>query len=199
VLADAAGVLALDARMAVRRPDARTPRPAILPYPEDLTRRMELDGETLTVRPIRPQDAPKLIEAVAASSPIDVRFRFGGAMRTLSPDLAARLSQIDYDRELALVAEDADGRVLAVARMVGDPEGESAEYALMVRTDRQKHGLGTRLLTDLVDYAKARGFRVVWGDVARENERMLQVAKALGFRRESAPDLSRVRVVKRLD
>jgi acetyltransferase len=198
LLADADGVLALDARLAVRRPDATTPRLAILPYPDTLTHSLELEGEKLTLRPIRPQDAPKLIEMVERSAAADVRFRFGAAMRTLSPDLAARLSQIDYDRQLALVAEDAAGAILAVARLVCDPEGESGEYALIVRTDRQKHGLGSRLLGEVLGYAEAKGLTRVWGDVARDNTRMLEVAEALGFRREAAADAARVRVVKAL-
>jgi acetyltransferase len=198
LLADASGVIALDARIAVRAPDAATPRLAILPYPEDLTRPLELDGEVLNVRAIRPQDAPRLIEMVDRSDAADVRFRFAGAMRSLSPALAARLSQIDYDRQLALVAEDAAGDILAVARLVCDPEGDSAEYALMVRTDRQKHGLGTRLLSEVLAYADGKGLKQVWGDVARDNARMLEVAKGMGFRREVGADPARVRVVKAL-
>jgi acetyltransferase len=199
LLADAAGVLALDARMAVRRPDAASPRLAILPYPDQLTGQVTTeDGETLTVRAVRPQDAPKLIEMVDRSAPADVRLRFLGAMRQLSPELARRLSQIDYDRQMALVAQDASGAIVGVARLVCDPQGDRAEYALMVRSDRQKHGLGTRLLADILAYAKAKGLAEVWGDVARGNERMLQVAEALGFRRAEAPDRALVRVVRTL-
>jgi acetyltransferase len=116
-------------------------------------------------------------------------------MRRLSPDLAARLSQIDYDRQMALLAEDADGLILAVARLDFDPERESAEYALLVRSDRQGHGLGGRLLQAALDYAAERGARQVWGDVACDNARMLELAEGLGFRRRPGEDPARVRVV----
>jgi acetyltransferase len=198
LLADASGVVALDARMAVRRPDAGTPRMAILPYPETLSRQVVTTaGEPLTLRPVRPQDAPKLIALVRRCARQDVRLRFNGAMRQLSPDLAALLSQIDYDRQMAFVAEDASGDILGVARLVSDPQGQSGEYALLVRSDRQQHGLGTQLLEAILDYAGNRGLQEVWGDVARNNNRMLELAKELGFERQGAPDLARVRVVKR--
>jgi acetyltransferase len=195
LLADEDGVLALDARIAVRAPDARTPRMAIEPYPEGLIRTVELDGERLTIRPVRPPDAPKLIEIVDLCSAEDVALRFCGGVRHLSPELAGQLSQIDYDRQMALVAEDAAGHLLGVARLIFDPEGESAEYALLVRSDRQNHGLGGRLFQALLDYAAARGVREVWGDVAHDNVRMLELAHALGFRREAGEDPSRFRLV----
>jgi acetyltransferase len=195
LLADEDGVLALDARIAVRAPDARTPRMAIEPYPEALTRTIELEGEALTIRPVRPSDAPRLVEAVDFCSPDDVRMRFCGGMAHLSPEFAARLSQIDYDRQMGFVAEDADGHILGAVRLDCDPEGETAEYSILVRSDRQKHGLGGRLLQGVLDYAAARGVREVWGDVARDNARMLELARALGFRREESEDSSRFRLV----
>src|SRR6202007_1487600 len=94
---------------------------------------------------------------------------------------AASLTQIDYDRQMALVAEASDGEILGVGRLNADPQGESAEFALMVRTDHQHHGLGEQLLRALLDYAKARGLRKVWGETSCENGRMLTLARALGF------------------
>lgn len=188
LLADASGVLALDARISVRAPDPAAPRMAILPYPEHLTRTIEIDGEALILRPVRPEDAPKLVETVQLCSPEDVRRRFCGGMQRLRLDQAARLSQIDYDRQMALVVEDAAGRILGVGRLDFDPEVETAEYALLVRSDRQNHGLGGRLLQAILDYAAGRGARQVWGDVARDNGRMLELAQALGFHRQDGAD-----------
>jgi acetyltransferase len=193
LLADESGVIALDARIAVRA--AAQPRMAILPYPEELAHTIELEGERLLVRPARPQDAPKMIEAVGLCSPEDVRLRFCGGMRSVPPDVAARLSQIDYDRQMTLIAEDAAGNILGAARLDFDPEGETAEYAILVRTDRQKHGLGRRLLQGALDYAAVRGVREVWGDVARDNGRMLELCQELGFRREAGDDPTRFRLV----
>jgi acetyltransferase len=195
LLADEAGVLALDARVAVRAPDASTPRLAIRPYPEELIKTVELDGEQLVIRPGRPQDAPELIKAVDHCSPEDVRLRFCGGVRHLPSELAVRLSQLDYDRQMGLVAQNAAGEILGAARLDCDPVGETAEYSILVRSDRQKHGLGGRLLKALLDYAAARGVREVWGEVARDNVRMLELAEALGFRREAGEDPARLRIV----
>jgi acetyltransferase len=197
LLCDAGGALALDARVAVRRPDATTARSAILPYPSQLSRQIELHGEPLRVRAIRPTDAPRLIEMIDRCAPEDVHLRFCGGMRHLSPDLATRLSQIDYDRHMALVAEAANGELLGVGRLVEDPRGDTAEFALMVRTDHQNRGLGRLLLQAVLDYAASRGLREVWGNVARENNRMLGLARALGFATDDSPgEFSRVCVVK---
>lgn len=199
VLCDAEGLLALDARVAVRRPDNTTARSAILPYPSDLSREVQLGGEALRVRAIRPRDAPRLIEMIDGCAPEDIHLRFCAGMRHLSPDLAVRLSQIDYDRHMAFVAEAASGELLGVGRLVEDPQGDTAEFALMVRTDQQKQGLGQLLLRAVLDYARSRGLREVWGSVARENDRMLDLAHAMGFTSDnSSGDFSRVCVVKPL-
>jgi acetyltransferase len=199
LLADDRGVICLDARIRLRRPGETSARPAILPYPQDLERDVVLDGATLHVRPIRPADAPRIEDLIDRSTPEDVRLRFASGFRHLPPGWAARLSQIDYDREMALVAEDGDGEILGVSRVVGDPEGETAEFALMVRSDRQHRGLGGLLLRAVLDHARARGVKEVWGDVARHNDRMLELAENLGFGRRNGDDVSRVKVVKRLD
>ncbi|RAK51059.1 bifunctional acetate--CoA ligase family protein/GNAT family N-acetyltransferase [Phenylobacterium deserti] len=197
LLADETGVLALDARIRIHQPGEGVIRPAILPYPDSLVRTVDVAGDPLRVRPIRPQDAPALVDMVSRSTPEDVRLRFLGGMRTLSPELAARLTQIDYDRQMALVAEDPSGEILGVARIIIDPEGETAEYAAMVRSDRQARGLGGMLLQSVLDYARARGLRQVWGEVHRENARMLDLADHLGFQRHPSDEFS-VRVVKDL-
>lgn len=179
LLADEAGVLALDARIRVSAKPAA--RPAISPYPANLTRVLKIADETLQVRAVRPDDAPRLVDLVARSEMEDVRLRFRGGLKRLPEVWAARLSQIDYDREMALVAVDGADNILGVARMAGDPEGETAEFALMVRSDHQRHGLGRTLMDALIDYARARGYRRIWGSIARQNERMLHLARDLGF------------------
>ena len=135
---------------------------------------------------------------VDRSTSEDVRFRFGLSFNHLPPAWAQRLSQIDYDREMALVAETADGAILGVARLAADPEGETAEFALMVRSDWRDHGLGRRLLQALLDYAVTRGLRRVWGDVASDNGRMLDLCEAFGFGREPGGDPTRSKVIKAL-
>jgi len=196
LLADAEGVLALDARVGLAAADPATP--AIVPYPAGLASQATVGGEALSLRPVRPQDAPGLIAMIDRSQPRDVRFRFGGAMRHLSPELAANLSQIDYDRQMAFVAEQAGGAIVGVARLVADPEGETAEFALMVESDRQEQGLGRLLMKTLLDYAQHRGLRQVWGQVARANDRMLELCAAFDFARVADGDPGTVRVVRTL-
>ena len=197
LLADADGVIALDARIRLARPD-HAPRAAIRPYPEDLTHSVTVGDAALTVRAIRPQDAPRLIEMLNQSTPEDVRLRFRTGFRPLPESWAQRLSQIDYDREMALVAEAPDGAILGVSRLAGDPEGATAEFALMVRSDWQNRGLGRRLLQELLSYATARKLVQVWGEIDRENRPMLDMAAAFGFERQPAQDPTLTRVVKTL-
>ncbi|MFI4974358.1 MAG: GNAT family N-acetyltransferase [Caulobacterales bacterium] len=191
LLADEDGVLALDAR--ARLTDGVRIEAAIKPYPKDLEHTVELAGETLIFRPIRPEDAPGLQDLTVRSDAEDVRLRFRGGLRRLPDVWAARLSQIDYDREMAIAAIDAGGDVLGVARLAADPERESAEFALFVRSDHQHRGLGRALMTALLDYARAIGLRQVWGSVERGNQRMLALARELGFVNGHHDDPSLVR------
>lgn len=199
VLCDDKEALVLDARIGLHRPDATTARPAILPYPSHLARNIEVDGQILRLRPIRPGDAKRLIEMVDRCSADDVRLRFFGGMRRLDANLAARLSQVDYDRHMALVAETENHELVGVGRLAEDPEGETAEFALMVRSDHQARGLGHALLQAVLDYAASRGLREVWGEVAVENVRMLEVARDLGFASKiSAGGMTGVHITKAL-
>jgi acetyltransferase len=174
--------------------ETRSRRLAIEPYPAELEHDIEIDGgKRLIVRPIRPEDEPRLVELVARSTPQDVRLRFLGAMKEFPHLLAARLSQIDYDREMALVAIDAqpgagDGEILGASRIVATPENDRAEFAVMVRSDMKGRGLGFQLMKDILACARKRGVSTVFGDVLPENTTMLQMASELGFVRERTED-----------
>ncbi|MGO4726212.1 MULTISPECIES: bifunctional acetate--CoA ligase family protein/GNAT family N-acetyltransferase [unclassified Inquilinus] len=193
LLADAAGVQALDAQIRVRPPlPAGTPRFAIRPYPQRLVERLVLrDGREIVLRPVRPEDEPAIREMLQRSAPADVRLRFFSTMRSFSHEFAARLTQIDYDREMALVAEaEEDGRrvLLGAVRIIADPDNETAEYGIMVRSDLKGHGLGSRLMTEIIAYARSRGLKRIYGEVLRENVTMLRMAGELGFAREDVAD-----------
>ena len=127
--------------------------------------------------------------------------RFFAPLKGLPQSMAARLSQIDYEREMALVAEspDGDGLLVGVARIAADPDRQTAEYAILVRTDWKGRGLGYLLLTRIVALAQERGIGAVYGDVLQENDAMLRMCRELGFKVEPHPDeLSMVRVTKKL-
>ncbi len=186
LLAHPGGVLALDARIRLRPGGAVAPGLAVTPYPQHLESETALpDGRLVRLRPIRPEDEPDLIRMVARMDREDVRLRFFAPLNVLSHDFAARLTQIDYDRQMALIAAgaNADGSSdpWGVVRLASDPDGARAEFAVAVRSDMKGAGLGTLLMKRIIAYARDRGLRRVEGLVLRENAPMLTLAKRLGF------------------
>ncbi|MYN03225.1 GNAT family N-acetyltransferase [Pseudoduganella sp. DS3] len=185
LLADAQGVLALDARMSVApAASAGAARFAIRPYPEELEESAAWDGGSVLLRPIRPEDAPQHAAFFAALTPEDVRFRLFEHMPTLPPAQLARWTQIDYEREMAFIATRSGPNgpeTLGVARAVADPDNVGAEFAIIVRSDLKGRGLGALLLEKLLRYCRARGLQEVLGEALPENSRMLQLAHQLGF------------------
>ena len=202
LLADAAGVIALDARLRVRaaeRPGAQ--RLAIRPYPKELESDAKLrDGTALRLRPIRPEDEPALMEFVSRMAPEDARLRFFTPMKGLSHEMAARLTQIDYDREVALVVEPAGTKeIWGVVRYAADPDMERAEYAITVRSDMKGQGLGYLLMSRMLEIASDRGLSEIFGSVMRENEPMLKMCRELGFAIGEYPEDPEIaRVVRKL-
>ena len=186
LLADYEGVVALDARIeidpeAVERPGPN-PDLAIRPYPAQWARDIELAGHAYHFRPIRPADVTLYPDFLARTSPEDIRLRFLGARKDFPDRMLVRLTQLDYDREMAFVALDGDsGALCGIARLASDPDREAAEYGLMVRTDLQGQGLGWALLRHLVDYAKADGLQRIDGLILRENVQMLKMCQEFGF------------------
>ncbi|HSA79441.1 MAG TPA: bifunctional acetate--CoA ligase family protein/GNAT family N-acetyltransferase [Geminicoccaceae bacterium] len=201
LLADEKGVIALDVRIRVAPASGpATERLAIRPYPKELEERVMLpDGRELLLRPVLPEDEPAFQEAFARLTPEEIRLRFLAPLKTLSHVMAARFTQIDYDREMALVLAEpgvpGQSEVFGVARINADPDNERAEYAIIVRHDMTGIGLGTLLMQRLIGYARGRGIRQIFGDVLRENGAMLELCESMGFRRtsiEGEPTLLRV-------
>jgi acetyltransferase len=168
LLADPAGVIALDARLRVAPVQSTgAARLAIAPYPQDLETVERLrDGTALRMRPLRPEDEPMLQDLAAHMTHEDLRRRFFASVQGLTHVVAARLSQLDYDREMALLAE-CDGTPLGVAHFFADPD--------------KLRGLGYLLMKRLIDVARQRGIGELVGQVLRENEPMLQMCRELGF------------------
>jgi acetyltransferase len=202
LLADQDGVIALDARIRVAA--AATPperRLAIRLYPKELEEEIKLTGgRTLLLRPIRPEDEPMLIAAFHKLSPENVRLRFFAPVKELTHETAAGLTQIDYDREMALVLADRDrpgaAEVYAVARFSTDPDQETAEFALTVRDDVTGRGFGPLLMRRLIDYARERGIGEIFGHVLRENGAMLAICRSLGFEEHADPDDPAIKLVR---
>ena len=187
LFADAQGVLALDARIKVA-PIAPgvTHRLAIRPYPKALEEEFVMNGgQTALLRPIRPEDEPNHHVFISRLTHEDIRFRFFGLVHQLPHTEMARLTQIDYDREMAFVATipaAAGGtETLAVVRTVTSLDNERTEFAIVVRSDLKGSGLGRKLLTKMIDYCRGRGTRWMVGQVLNDNYRMLKFVESLGF------------------
>ncbi len=160
-------------------------RLAIMPYPRRLEQQVDWRGTTMTIRPIRPEDEAAHTALLGAMTPDDLRMRFFGSIRSFDHSQVARMTQIDYDREMALIAtaEDAAGarQTLGVVRAVADPDNETAEFAIAIRPDRKGSGLGRLLMQQIVDYARSRGTHWLIGEALRENSAMIGLARASGF------------------
>jgi acetyltransferase len=186
LLADSAGVVALDARVRVAPSGAAgVDRLAIRPYPEELEKAVSWHGQALLLRPIRPDDAAAHIAFFSRLDPEDVRMRMFVRMRELDPARLARFTQIDYDREMAFIATrtlpDGTAETLGVARAVADPDNVRAEFAITVRSDLKGQGLGTLLMQTLIAYCCARGTMELVGEALPENVLVLRLARSLGF------------------
>jgi len=192
LLVTASAVVALDARVRLSR-EARVPI-AIPPYPRWLTKTLHLaDGTPLLLRPVRPEDEPKVRDMLDRCTPEDIRMRFLSQMRHLSKLDAARLTQIDYDRQMAFCAFEAtadggEGALAGVVRLAADADLTTAEYAIMVRSDIKGQGLGFVLMQEIIAYGREIGLQRIFGHVLRENYAMLKMAHDLGFRERGVAD-----------
>jgi acetyltransferase len=193
LLADADGVIALDARVRV---SAQAPggaaRFAIAAYPDELRERIQWGEHSLELRPIRPEDEAQHLAFLERLDPIDVRMRVFYSRRSIERTELARLTQIDYAREMAFIAtrqlDDQREETLGVVRATTDPDNFEAEFGIVVRSDLKGAGLGERLLSKMVDYLRQRGTQWLVANVLRENRRMLELAQALGFEQQSVAD-----------
>lgn len=194
LIADENGVIAVDARIRVLSTDLHGPeRFAIRPYPAELEEMIELrGGRRILARPIRPEDQPAHEQFVARLTQEDIRNRFFGVIRQLQASQMARLTQIDYDREMAFVATTLDGRcegeTVGVVRIIADPDNITAEFAIIVRSDLKGHGLGEALMQKMIRYCHDRGTSELAGEVLRGNEAMLAFVEKLGFEIQETDD-----------
>jgi acetyltransferase len=164
---------------------AKRSRLAIVPYPRRFEETLDWQGLKVTVRPIRPEDEAAHHDFVEAMTPEDLRLRFFGAVGSFDHSQLARMTQIDYDREMALIAtvtsEEGFTRTLGVVRAIADPDNETAEFAVAVRSDQKGRHLGQLLMQRIIKYARARGTHWLVGEALRENTPMIALAKASGF------------------
>jgi acetyltransferase len=194
LLADEAGVLAVDARVVVGRVERKFAGTgpanfAVRPYPSQWQRHIEAkDGWRVYVRPILPEDEPLIHEMLRHVTPHDLRLRFFAQMKEFSHQFIARLTQLDYARAMAFVAfDEVTGEVVGVVRIHSDSIYESGEYAILLRSDLKGRGLGWALMQLIIEYAKSEGLKAISGDVLAENTIMLAMCRSLGFEVKSDP------------
>ncbi|MFV0663211.1 GNAT family N-acetyltransferase [Denitromonas sp.] len=201
LIVDENGAVAVDARIVADNvsPTAdRYDHMAIHPYPQHLTTHWTLpDGTDVTIRAIKPEDADLEVNFVRKLSAETKYFRFMNTMRELPPAMVVRLTQIDYDREMAFVAtvtEDGQETEIGVCRYAVNPDGESCEFAVVVADDWQHRGLARRLMGVLIETARNRGLVYMNGVFLANNDRMLRFVQSLGFVLSSDPEDSTVKL-----
>jgi len=183
-------VIALDARIILDHETVLNPvRPhshlAICPYPEQYTKEAKLkDGKRVLLRPIKPEDEPMWHDLVASCSKESLWFRFRYLFKHSTHEMATRFCFIDYDREIAIVAEaeeDEGRKLLGVGRLVADADHTNAEYAVLVADAYQGVGLGSLLTDYCLEVCKQWGINTVVAEMAPDNTRMLAVFENRGF------------------
>ena len=201
LIVDEDGAVAVDARIVADNvsPTAdRYDHMSIHPYPQHLTTHWTLpDGTDVTIRAIKPEDADLEVNFVRKLSAETKYFRFMNTMRELPPAMVVRLTQIDYDREMAFVAtvaNEGQETEIGVCRYAVNPDGESCEFAVVVADDWQHRGLARRLMGVLIETARNRGLVYMNGVFLANNERMLRFVQSLGFVLSSDPDDSTVKL-----
>jgi acetyltransferase len=194
LLADDAGVLALDARISIDPVKLAPGKPlhahfAIRPYPREWERTLTLrDGQRVAVRPVRPEDESLYEDFFRHVSADDMRLRFFGQIKNIGHAFIARLTQIDYGRSIALLALDqSTGALIGVVRLHADPDHRNGEYAILLRSDRKGTGLGWALMELIIEYARKERLTRIHGQVLRDNATMLTMCRDLGFAVDEDP------------
>jgi acetyltransferase len=165
-------------------------------YPQHLVRKVTLaDGTALTIRPIRPEDARIEAEFVRNLSEESRYYRFMDTLRELSPQMLSHFTHVDYDRHMAFIAVTGKGAretEIAVARYIVGDDATSCEFAVVVADAWQRKGVGTLLMRTLIETARARGLRRMFGEVLTGNHKMLELMQRLGFQLKLDPGDPRV-------
>jgi acetyltransferase len=190
LLVDDRGVIALDARIRVAASvSAAADRLAIRPYPKELEETVTFDGRAVLLRPLRPEDAPQHREFINHISEEDMHSRFFHVVKEVPAAELAYFTQIDYERAMAFIAvgtgDSGRPETLGVVRAQADSDNDSAEFAVIVRSDLKGHGLGSVLMEKMIRYCRQRGIHWLKGDVLATNTRMLQLAAVHGFQSET--------------
>jgi acetyltransferase len=195
---------AIDARIVIDKDcieyTSHYPHLVITPYPVRYTMLWKMmDGTEVTLRPIKPEDEPLELEMLSSLSEETLRARFFSIIKDITHEMLIRFCNIDYDREMAIVAEMKEGtkrRIIGIGRLIIEPDLISGEYAVLVHDAYHGKGLGYKLVDILIGIAQDKELEEIHGMVLTENERMLRVARKLGFTTKMQPDgITKVQLV----
>ncbi|HEX7516649.1 MAG TPA: bifunctional acetate--CoA ligase family protein/GNAT family N-acetyltransferase [Chthoniobacterales bacterium] len=191
LLVSSGRAIALDARIVLhetRIDEKDLPRSVIRPYPAEHIHKWKIDKQPVTIRPVRPEDEPLMIEFHKALSDRSVQLRYFGALSLEQRTVHERLTRmcfIDYDREIALVADrtrsDGQHEILGIGRLIKAHGRDEAEFTLLIADQWQGKGLGTQLLRLLVQIGRNENLRRITGRILRENVTMKRVSEEIGF------------------
>ena len=190
LLIDSKGVLAVDARVKLRTPKmGDDKRLAIRPYPFELEEKIKIDLQTLSMRPIQPQDGQSLVEFYSHATPSDMRMRFFYSRNSVPTTEIVMYSQIDYDREMTLIVSINDSNlqqtIVAEMRSLCDPDNIQAEFSMMIARDWQSKGIGYLLMQKMIAYQRTRKTQELIGECLRDNTPMINLARFVGFQIKS--------------
>jgi acetyltransferase len=155
------------------------------PYPETLITEQELEGIKVKLRPIKPEDEPMWLDMLNRCSRESIYARFRYFFNWDTHEVASRYCFIDYDREIAIVAEietEKGPQLIAVGRLVADPDVDTVEYALLIVDEWQNRGLGNMITEYCLDIAKDWGLRRIIAQTTSDNKRMISVFEKFGFK-----------------
>ena len=200
-------VFAVDVRILLdsKPVDRSTPYPhmVIMPYPTKYVVPWKLeDGTDVLLRPIRPEDEGIESEFINGLSEETSRYRFFNIVRNLPHSDLVRFCNIDYDREMAIVAEVTEGgrrREIGVGRVIAEPDRRRGEFAVVIADQYQYKGLGRKLVDMLIDIAEERRMESIFGVVLRDNTPMLALCKEMGFTLQTEEDYTRVELALKVD
>ena len=187
---------AVDARIVIDEAElkgtSKSPHLVVTPYPTRYTAPWRLtDGTEVLLRPIRPEDEPMIAELLELVSEKTLRQRFLQVVSGFDHESLVRFTNIDYDREIAIVAELTKGRkkhIIGVGRLIGDSDRGSAEFSALIRDDFQGRGLGFKLVDTIIGIAQEKGFDDLSGHISSDNARMLNLVEDLGFTTDHRED-----------
>ncbi len=188
--------LAVNARITLESGEvgqtSQYPHLVITPYPMRYVSQWLLaDGKHVLLRPIKPEDEPLEHELLSSLSEATMRARFFSIIKDISHEMLIRYCNIDYDREMAIVAEVRENekrKMIGIGRLIVDREFKSGEFAVLVHDDYQGKGLGLKLVDVLIGIAEDKGLDRIYGEILTENEKMIAVCRKLGFTVETADE-----------